>query len=45
MIVREKGKHFDPDIVQAFLLVEDTFQVIAGKFQDNDVSARGKTES
>jgi response regulator RpfG family c-di-GMP phosphodiesterase len=29
IIVRERGSHFDPDVVQAFLRVEDAFQAIA----------------
>ena len=36
IIAREKGRRFDPDVVEAFLLVEDTFQGIADEFGEND---------
>ncbi|MEM7259697.1 MAG: metal-dependent phosphohydrolase, partial [Pseudomonadota bacterium] len=32
IIVDGKGSHFDPDVVDAFLLLEDTFQQIAATF-------------
>lgn len=31
-----KGKHFDPDIVDAFLSVSDQFEAIAARFADSD---------
>lgn len=36
IILEGKGKHFDPDIVDAFVVIEDTFQSIAQTFCDND---------
>ena len=36
IIVEGKGKHFDPDIVDAFLQLEDTFRNIALTFADYD---------
>jgi putative two-component system response regulator len=36
IIVEGKGKHFDPDIVDAFLELEDTFRNIALTFADFD---------
>ncbi len=36
IIVEGKGKHFDPDIVDAFLDLEDTFRNIALTFADFD---------
>lgn len=35
-IAEGRGNHFDPDIVDAFLLVSDQFQAIAAKFRDSD---------
>ena len=32
IIVEGRGSHFDPDVVDAFLLLEDTFQQIAATF-------------
>jgi putative two-component system response regulator len=36
IIVEGKGKHFDPDIVDAFLELENTFRNIALSFADHD---------
>jgi len=36
IIVEGKGKHFDPDVVDAFLDLEDTFRNIALTFADYD---------
>jgi putative two-component system response regulator len=36
IIIEGKGKHFDPDIVDAFLELEDTFRNIALTFADYD---------
>ena len=36
-IIRDgAGKHFDPDIVEAFLGIEDEFKTIAQRFADTD---------
>ncbi|MBF8272328.1 MAG: two-component response regulator [Magnetococcales bacterium] len=34
IIVNDKGRVFDPDIVDAFLAIEDQFQEVAAKFAD-----------
>lgn len=34
MILQEKGKHFDPDIVDAFEVLQNGFRSIAEKFKD-----------
>jgi len=34
IIVEDRGKHFDPDIVDAFLAIEDEFKAIAARFTD-----------
>ena len=38
IILEERGKHFDPDIVDAFLPSEGTFQEIRERFQDTEVT-------
>lgn len=35
IIVRDKGKHFDPDVVDAFLKTENIFKKIAAEFSDS----------
>lgn len=35
IIAREAGKHFDPDVVEAFLKIEDRFQEIRSLYADN----------
>jgi putative two-component system response regulator len=35
LIVQGAGSHFDPDVVEAFLAVEDEFQEIASRFVDH----------
>lgn len=42
MIVEGKGSHFDPDIVEAFVALQDEFRAIAGKFSDSDESLAEK---
>lgn len=34
MIIQDRGEHFDPDIVDAFLEIEDEFKAIAAQFPD-----------
>ncbi len=34
IITEGRGKHFDPDIVDAFLAIQDEFQTIAARFAD-----------
>jgi response regulator RpfG family c-di-GMP phosphodiesterase len=33
-ILEEKGRHFDPDVVEAFLEEEESFRRIAREFAD-----------
>jgi response regulator RpfG family c-di-GMP phosphodiesterase len=40
-ILNGKGTHFDPDIVDAFIVVMAEFKAIAEKFRDDDVSNIG----
>ncbi len=39
-----RGSHFDPDIVEAFLALEDEFKAIADRFADNDGDMAKKKE-
>jgi len=41
-ILAERGKHFDPDIVRAFLNREQEFIAIANQFQDETTPASGR---
>ena len=34
MILENKGKHFDPDVVDAFTELENTFRKISLKYED-----------
>jgi putative two-component system response regulator len=34
MIVEGKGSHFDPDVVDAFVAIEQEFRAIAQQFSD-----------
>ncbi|MCF8159705.1 MAG: two-component system response regulator [Polaromonas sp.] len=45
IIVDGKGSHFDPDIVEAFLVVQKEFQAIAARFVDSDNDLKKKAES
>jgi putative two-component system response regulator len=44
IIIEGKGKHFDPDIVDAFLTLQGEFQAIAARFMDNEADIRAKIE-
>lgn len=44
IIIEGRGKHFDPDIVDAFLALQDEFQAIAERFIDNEADISAKTE-
>jgi len=37
-----RGSHFDPDIADAFLEIQETFRAIAQRFADTDASLQGK---
>ncbi|MBU1426524.1 MAG: HD domain-containing protein [Gammaproteobacteria bacterium] len=40
-IIEGKGRHFDPDVVEAFIAAIGEFKVIATKFSDDDTSLTG----
>ena len=44
IIKRGSGAHFDPDLVEAFLELEDTFRKIADKYSDNEEVLRSEKE-
>lgn len=44
IIIKGKGTHFDPDIVDAFLELQEEFQEIAHRFCDSDEDMREKIE-
>ena len=44
VILSERGAHFDPDVVDAFLVVETEFQTIAQRFADTDADMQRKME-
>ncbi|MBF0096156.1 MAG: two-component system response regulator [Magnetococcales bacterium] len=44
IIIEGKGNHFDPDIVQAFEQLTDTFQEIALRFADSDADMAKKAQ-
>lgn len=44
IIVQGKGAHFDPDLVDSFLEIEDQFFAIAQRFADNDQDLALKLE-
>lgn len=44
IIIEGRGKHFDPDIVDAFLVIQDVFQSIAERFSDSDADISAKEQ-
>lgn len=44
IIVQGRGQHFDPDIVDAFVAVQDQFIAIAQRFADSDADLQRKAE-
>ncbi len=36
IIAEGRGRHFDPDVVDSFLAIQDEFRAIAGRFVDSD---------
>lgn len=44
IIVQGRGQHFDPDIVDAFVAVQDQFIAIAQRFADTDADLQRKAE-
>ena len=45
IIVAERGRHFDPEIVDAFLVIFAKFEAIAERYGDSDESLIIKTAS
>jgi putative two-component system response regulator len=39
-----RGTHFDPDVLDAFLELQDSFQMIAKAYQDSDQDMGKKAE-
>lgn len=39
-----RGKHFDPDMVDAFLLIHQEFRAIAQRFVDTDADLAAKRQ-
>lgn len=44
LIVAQRGTHFDPDIVDAFLAVQADFQAIARRFADAEIDEAAEAE-
>ncbi len=44
IITQGRGKHFDPDIVDAFLTIQDELKAIAKRFIDKEADISEKTE-
>jgi len=44
IIFSERGAHFDPDMVDAFIEIQDTFADIAHRFADTDADMQHKIE-
>jgi putative two-component system response regulator len=45
IIAADRGKHFDPDVVDAFLGQFDNFCAIADRFADTEASVHAKHDS
>ncbi|MCB8746772.1 two-component system response regulator [Rhodoferax sp. U2-2l] len=44
IIVEGRDKHFDPDVVDAFVRIQDEFKAIAARFTDTDLDMTKKAE-
>ncbi len=44
IIVESKGSHFDPDMVEAFVELQEEFRAIAQRFADSDIDMAKKKE-
>ena len=44
IIVDGRGKHFDPDMVDAFLAIADKFQAVALRYVDSDAELHAKAQ-
>jgi putative two-component system response regulator len=42
IILEGRGKHFDPDVVDAFLALETEFQAIAERYADTEEALQAK---
>ena len=45
IILEGRGSHFDPDVVDAFLVERETFQAIAARYVDTDEDLARKADS
>ena len=44
IIIESKGTHFDPDVTDAFVDLQDEFRAIAARFADSDADMAAKAE-
>jgi putative two-component system response regulator len=44
IIIEGKGRHFDPDMVDAFVEIQEEFRAIAQRFSDTEIDLQKKTE-
>jgi putative two-component system response regulator len=44
IIAQGRGSHFDPDMVDAFLSIQDQFQAIAGTYSDSEEDLQVKAD-
>jgi cyclic di-GMP phosphodiesterase len=44
IMIEGKGKHFDPDLIDAFLELQEEFQDISQRYADSDQELAGKAE-
>jgi putative two-component system response regulator len=44
IIIEGKGAHFDPDIVDVFMVLQDEFKVIAARYADSDDDMKKKKQ-
>jgi putative two-component system response regulator len=42
--VEGRNSHFDPDVVDAYLVIQDQFKAIAARFVDSDIDLKKKAE-
>lgn len=45
IIAEGRGSHFDPDVVDAFLQIEQTFITIANRYRDSDQALQAKADA
>ncbi|MGE5027873.1 MAG: HD domain-containing phosphohydrolase, partial [Betaproteobacteria bacterium] len=44
IVIEGRGSHFDPDIVDAFLEIQEVFRAIASRYADSDADMASKAE-